>query len=259
MKIYIMSDMEGASGIHCRPYCLPTERQYAEGRRLLTADVNAAVEGALQGGATTVYVSDTHGGRDHFIVEDLHPAAIVDHNSTNGWWGELDETFDAVFMTCAHAMAGTQNAFLDHTQNSMSVYNFRLNGRAVGELGQFACLAGHFNVPVTLVTGDRATCVEAAEFFPGCATAEVKWARSRDRAVCLSPARAHDLIREAAAKAVKLTKTVKPFRVQTPIEVIWEWYRTDMADENGSRPGVERIGPRETRYIAQTPLEILNR
>ncbi len=257
MKIYIMSDMEGVSGIHCVEYVRSANRQYAEGRRMLTADINAAVEGALEGGATEVYVSDTHGGNDHFIVEDLHPAAIVDHVPPGKWWGELDDTFDGVFMTCAHAMAGTQNAFLDHTQNSTTVYNFRLNGRRVGELGQFACMAGHFGVPVVLVTGDRAACEEAREFFPGVETAEVKWARSRNRAVCLSLEKAQGLIREAAARAVKLCDKVKPFVVKTPIEVTWEWYRADFADARAAGRGVERIDPRATRLIVDSPLDIL--
>jgi len=255
MKIYIMSDMEGVSGIHCAEYVRPGNHQYTEGRRLLTADVNAAVEGALAGGADQVYVSDTHGGCDHFIIEDLHQAAIVDHNAT-GWWGELDETFDGVFMTCAHAMAGTQNAFLDHTQSSASVYNFRLNGRACGELGQFACMAGHFGVPVVLVTGDRAACEEAREFFPGVETAEVKWARSRLRAVCLSPEKGQALIRDAAARAVKLCKTVKPFKVKTPIEVVWEYFRTEFADSHAKRPGVDRIDSRAVRYTVDSQLDI---
>ena len=257
MKIYIMSDMEGASGIHCPEYVKPGTPQYPEGRRLLTADVNAAVEGALEGGATVVYASDTHGGADHFIVDQLHPEAIVDHNRPGVWWGELDETFDAVFMLCAHAMAGTPDAFLDHTQNSERVYNFRLNGRPCGELAQFACIAGHFNVPVALVTGDRAACAEARDFFPGVQTAEVKWARSRNRAVCLSPEKAHALIRSSAVRAVKLARAVKPFKVDTPIEVIWEWYRTDFADETSARRSVERIGPRSIRYIVDSPLDIL--
>ena len=251
MKIYIMSDMEGVSGIHCAEYVRPSERQYAEGRRMLTADINAAVEGALEGGATEVYVSDTHGGADHFLVEDLHPAAIVDHASAN-WWGELDDTFDGVFMTCAHAMAGTQNAFLDHTQSSTTVYNFLLNGRRVGELGQFACMVGHFGVPVVLATGDRAACEEAREFFPGVETAEVKWARSRNRAVCLSLEKAHELIRQAAARAVGLCDKVKPFVVKTPIEVTWEWHRADFADGHAARRGVERIGPRTTRLTVDS-------
>ena len=258
MKIYIMSDMEGVSGVHCVEYVSPGNHQYAEGRRMLTADINAAVEGALAGGATEIYVSDTHGGADHFIVEDLHSAAIVDHTSPGRDWGELDETFDGVFMTCAHAMAGTQNAFLDHTRSSASIYNLLINGRRVGELGEFACIAGHFGVPVVLVTGDRAACEEAREFFPGVETAEVKWARSRNRAICLSLEKAHGLIREAAERAVKLCDKLKPFVVETPIEATWEWYRADFADNHAAKRGVERIGPRATRLtIDSLPASLL--
>lgn len=258
MKIYIGTDMEGVSGIHRVEYVERGSDRYEEGRRLLTGDVNAAVEGALAAGAKEIHVCDGHGGGDHFLIEKIHPAAIVDHATGGRWWGELDESFDGLFWVGGHAMAGTPNAFLDHTQSSTSWYNYYLNGRKCGEIGQFACIAGHFGVPMLLVAGDRACCAEAADFFPGVTTVEVKYARARNTAVVMAPERAQQLIREGARKAIGLIGTVKPFVIEPPIEVKLELYRADYADGFAAHRGTERVDARCVRKVVDSALDILS-
>jgi len=57
-KVYMITDMEGVSGIYdselqVEPFQSP---RWEESRKLLTGEVNAAVEGLLAGGATDVVV-----------------------------------------------------------------------------------------------------------------------------------------------------------------------------------------------------------
>ncbi len=157
VKIYIMTDMEGVSGIAREDYTIPTNPTYQEGRRLLTADVNACIAGCFDGGATEVVARDAHWAGDNFLTEEIDPRATVDHGARGLWWGCLDRSFDAVMVVGQHAMAGTVDAFLDHTQSSKDWYEFRINGRLMGELGQCAAMAGHFGVPGVMRAGDRAS------------------------------------------------------------------------------------------------------
>ncbi|GAH84289.1 unnamed protein product, partial [marine sediment metagenome] len=121
MKIYILTDMEGISGIGRREMVMADEggQHYQYGRKCLTEDINAAVAGAFDGGATDVVVNDGHGGGRHLILEEADPRALYER-PVSGYhlMPSLDESFDGLFVVGAHAMAGTIDAFLDHTQSS---------------------------------------------------------------------------------------------------------------------------------------------
>lgn len=257
MKIYIVTDMEGISGIWSSAQTQPGTPQYEEGRKLMMADVNAAIEGALASGAAQIIVNDGHGGGPHFLLEEMHPAARYERpQGAHNYLPGLDETCSAVFLIGLHAMAGTQGAFLDHTQSG-TWFNYSLNGRLCGEIGQVGATAGPYGVPVVLVTGDDKAAEEARQFFPGAETVAVKEGLQRNLARCLQPSVARDMIREAARRAVAKVNEVKPWRLDTPIEVILETTSTEVADSLAGRPGVERIGPRTVRKIAPTALDIL--
>ena len=190
MKIYIHTDLEGISGIDTVDMVMPDRPRYQEGRELLMGDVNAAIDGAFAGGATEVSVLDSHGGSlANFIPGRLDPRARQDTKPNKKWWGILDESFAGTFFIGAHAMAGTQNGFLDHTQSSESWHDYSVNGRRMGELGQWAIVAGHWGVPMLMVSGDEAACVEARQFFLPLETAVVKRGVGRSQAV---PARHAD-------------------------------------------------------------------
>ena len=157
MKIFIITDLEGISGIGTHQQVMDTD---LETRKLLMQDTNAAIRGAFDGGATEVYVEDGHGGGGNFIMELLDPRAIYADEvecKTNAH----QKSADAIMMIGAHAMAGTQNAFLDHTQSSIAWHDFTINGRKHGEVGQAAIFAGAFGIPMIMVSGDLAACAEA--------------------------------------------------------------------------------------------------
>lgn len=183
MRIYIHTDLEGVSGIDCVEMMARDGERYRESREHLMHDLNAAIDGAFAGGADHVTVLDSHGGGGNFILEMLDPRAENDVRPNNKWWGVLDESYDGTFFIGAHAMAGTMNGFLDHTQCGTSCYSYSLNGRQMGELGQWAMVAGHLGVPMLMVAGDERACVEAHDFFQPVETANWKRGQGRNRAV----------------------------------------------------------------------------
>lgn len=258
MKIYIMTDMEGVSGIHRVEYVQRGSDRWDEGRRLLTADANAAIAGCFDGGASEVVIRDGHGGADSLLIEEIDRRAVIDHGGEGRWYGCLDESFDAVMIVGQHAMAGTLDGFLDHTQSSTSWYEFTLNGPAVGEIGQFACLAGAFDVPVVLVTGDAAATEEATKLLGPIEVVSVKEGRGRNFALCLAPRRARELIREGAARAIGRLGKVKPWKPTCPIEVVLRLNRSDYADRIAYRQGNERVDARTVRRVVDHPLKILD-
>ncbi|MFC1672377.1 M55 family metallopeptidase [Planctomycetota bacterium] len=255
MKIYIMTDMEGASGIRYQDECKTDGPMFDGARRYLMGDVNAAVAGCFDGGADEVVVN----GRV-FDISKMDPRASYE-TEVGGWHSlpSLDETFDGLMVVGGHAMAGTQGAFLDHTQSSLSWFNYSINGENYGEIGQWTAMAGHFDVPLIFVAGDQAACDEVNRQFPGAATVAVKRAMSRNKAhLTLSPERAHEVIRTGAKDAIKLTETVKPWKLEPPIEVVLEYCRSDYAENVAHHPGVERVDARTVRKIVQTAKDVMS-
>jgi D-amino peptidase len=257
VKVYMMTDLEGISGVRTMEEAQTGSVPYEGARRFLCGDVNAAVAGAFDGGADEVVVRDGHGGGFNLLLDRMDPRALYTGRGGESWCPGLNDTYDAAFFVGAHAMAGTPNAFLEHTQSSKSWLNYSVNGRSFGELGQFGAFCGSFGVPVVLVTGDEAACREAAEFFPGCEAVAVKRASGRNSAICIHPERAQEMIRAGAKRAVQRMKDVKPFVVTFPAQIVMEYMRTDFADGMAARRGVERVNPRTVRWTAANVLELL--
>jgi D-amino peptidase len=257
MKVYMMTDMEGVSGLRASDEADPGGPKYEAARAFLCGDVNAAIAGAFDGGATEVLVRDGHYQGFNFFLERMDPRALYAGRSAGAWCTGLDDTFQAGFFVGAHAMAGTPNAFIEHTMSPDSWLRYAVNGRAFGEQGQFGAICGALGIPVVFVSGDEAACAEAAEFFPNCETAAVKRAAGRNSAICLHPEKAHDLIRAAAKRAVQRANAVKPFVVQFPAEVVMEYMRTDYADGMARRRGVTRVNARTVKWTAANADELL--
>ncbi len=257
IKIYIHTDLEGVTGINTFEMIQRDGKRYRECCELLMGDVNAAVDGAFAGGAKHVTVLDSHGGGKNFIMELLDKRAEYDPKTNRMWWGKLDSSYSGTFFIGAHAMAGTINGFLDHTQNSLQWYNYIVNGRKTGELGQWAIVAGHFDVPMLMVSGDEAACVEARQFFGNIETAVTKRGIGRNRAELVDAAESRARIREAAKRAVSLIGKVKPYRVNMPMEIVLESNRADFCESRLGREGVERIDARTIRKVTNDPLGLL--
>ncbi len=220
MKVYIACDMEGATCVVSPDQTKKDGRDFEKARYLLLSDVNAAIEGALDAGATEVIVADMHDGSLILPWADLHPAARyvigVPHHGPR--FPFLDQSVHCMFLIAYHAMAETPNAVIPHTMTGEWV-EFSVNGTPVGEIEIDAALAGAVGVPVTLVTGDQSACAEARRFLGDIVTVEVKQATDPNRALCLPPAQTRELIRRAAAEAVSRADKIKPFDFGSPVTI----------------------------------------
>lgn len=235
MKIYVMADMEGMSGIYSWEQCLSAKPLFGEGRAAMTCDVNACVAGLFEGGATEVIVRDQHAGGSSLLLADADPrAAYVRGRCRGGRMPGLDGCAGLVLLGY-HAMAGTPGACLAHSFNS-NVQNMWLNGRPAGEIAIDAGMAGDAGVPCFLVTGDDAACREAQAVMPDILAVPVKRGLGPEAACLMHPAAAQTRIRERAREAVGRAGSMSPFRVPGPV-VIRQEFTTGYRPANpGQKP-----------------------
>lgn len=258
MKVYIVTDMEGVSGIVRWEQARVGTPDYQAALPLLVGEINAAIEGALSGGASEVLVNDGHDGGYNLthLYRDLDPrATYLTGTPRPQILCGLDESFDALMMVGYHPMAGTPGGNLAHTQSSRTVARCWLNGELIGEIGQMAVIAGHYHVPAVFVSGGRAATSEAKALLGLVETATVKWDQSETSAVCLSHPQACDAIRDGAERAMHLVGRAAPFVVQPPIEVRIACKRIADADAYAAR-GLRRLDPITVETTVDSALHI---
>jgi D-amino peptidase len=212
-KVYISVDMEWISGISGDDQLAPGGAEYGRSRKLMAEDLNAAIRGALEAGATDILVNDSHGGQRNLLPEDVHqPARLISHSfKRHGMMEGLDETFDAVILIGYHAKADAPRGLFAHTGSGV-LRDLQINGRSVGEGGMNAMLAGWYGVPVVMVSGDDVAVAEVKESAPAARGVVVKRAINT-RAVELMPlAQARSGIQLAAREAVASAKKQPPQR-----------------------------------------------
>ena len=252
MRVYISVDMEGIAGVVHESQTDPTTpafaAEYGRFRRLMTAEANAAVEGALAAGATRVLVNDSHWFMRNLLAEELHQAAelVSGDPKPSSMVQDIDGGFDAALFIGYHARAGTRNAILDHTYADR-IHDVRLNGKPVGELGLNAALAGVHGVPVALVSGDSAVATEAKDLLgQGVGTVIVKEAVSRHAAKSVAPAAACRMIREEVPRALKRAHV--PFTLRAPVTLEVDFAMTIHADMAELCPGATRKAGRTVAF-----------
>jgi D-amino peptidase len=257
MKVFLSSDMEGTAGIVDWEQCIGDGPQAAAGRALLLDEVNAAIEGAVDGGATEIVLNDSHAS-----MRNMPPGALAgqasyisgSHKPLYMMQG-LDASFDAVLFISYHGSVGAP-AGLSHTYNPRAVVEARINGTVTGEAGINALVAAHYGVPVVLVTGDRVACEETAELMPGVHSAVVKEHVSRLAAHSLHPSRACALIKETAQQAVASASEASPPPFERPVSLDVSVRTTDLAEAAEWVRGVDRVGPRELRFSGDDLLSV---
>lgn len=259
MKIYILTDLEGISGLYCMPMKDPGDSQYEYSIKRLMSDVNAAIDGAFAGGATSVTVWDGHSRGKNFDLSLLDSRAETDYRDKKKKpVGNLDDSYSGAFIIGAHAMAGTLNAFLDHTQDSLRWYNYYLNGEKVGEMVQWAAQLAHFGIPPLMVSGDVSACDEAKRFFNPIECIAVKEGIERNFAKPLfSDEEAYLRIRETAKNAMGLIGRAKPYKVDYPATVKIEYTRSDYCDNAARGNNVMRIDARCVTMTINNGLEVI--
>jgi D-amino peptidase len=244
-KVFMITDMEGVDGIfsseqQCIPYKSP---RWQESHKLLTGEVNAAVDGLFDGGASEVVVWDGHDSSQSLSALDINPRARLLTGEPISPTLELDSTYAAVIFIGQHAMAGAEKAVLSHSYSSEGIQNIWVNGKLVGEIGGRVMLAGAFGVPVIMLSGDTAACKELRDLVPEAECAEVKTGVSRTAGFTLAHPAACALIREKARRAIERLAEFKPYRTTGPVEVKVE-FTTRATHEFLPREGIERVNDR---------------
>ena len=251
MRVHLISDMEGVSGIVKWEQTTGGEALYEEGRRLYTQEINAAVRGAKAAGATEVVVMDCHGAGkgwtfNSLIPEDLDPdCEWVVQNEWTEYTEFLEQGCDAALFVAMHARAGIADGVMNHTVSGRAWQNLSFNGTLVGETGINAALCGHWGCPVLLVTGDEAVCGEARELLgDGLTTVAVKRGLGRFSARNIAPVRARQMIEDGTRKALSDLTAVKPYDPGRPCEIVVEFATSDETEKYRHRPDIEILDSR---------------
>ena len=258
MRIFISFDMEGVAGIVDWAQCRGPGQPYEEGRALLLGEVNAAIDGALAGGATEVVCNDSHGTMNNLNPADLHGRAayIAGRHKPLYMMQGLDASFGAVFLVGYHGSISGPSAVLSHTYNPSVISRVSLNGVECGESGINALVALGHGVPIALISGDQVALAEAEPFARGAEQVLVKGSISRFAAVGLHPEEAREKISAAAATAVRRASAITPPDITLPARLEVETQTADMAEVASWVKGVERSGTRSVRIEGDDPLEV---
>lgn len=250
MKIFVVCDLEGTAGvIDMRRQCGLEGPYYLQARRLATLELNALVEGALEGGATEIVAWDGHcnfpAGLD---VEILHPACKMVMGSGDGGPQGMDSSFDALFQLGLHAMAGTPRAVLAHSFNPY-ITLCTINDMPIGEIWANTFLAGSHGIPFVFISGDKAACLEAEALVAGLETAAVKEGLSESpvpvfkvaAAISLAPEKAREVIRNTAKRAMSRIGTIEPYRTPAPYTCRTTYVDPKYAERALAGKGVKRV------------------
>lgn len=244
-KVFMITDMEGVDGIfdtdlQCQPWVSP---RWAESQKLLTEEVNAAVDGLVEGGATDVIVWDGHDSSRSLSVLDINPKATLLTGTPISPTLELDSSYSALVFIGQHAMAGAEKGILNHSYSSVGIHNMWVNGEPVGEIGGRVMLAGYYGIPVIMLSGDVAACKELHKLVSKAECAAVKEGVSRTAGFMLPHAKACKLIHDKAQQAMRHLADYKPYKVSGPVELKVE-FTTRGAEQFPPREGVKQVDSR---------------
>jgi D-amino peptidase len=277
VKAFISFDMEGVAGIVDWSQCRGPGQPYEEGRRLLLGEVNAAIDGALAGGATEIVCNDSHGTMNNLDPAALHGQAsyVSGRHKPLYMMQGLDATADVVFMVGYHGSISGQSSVLSHTYNPSVISHVELNGTPVGESGINALVALACQTPVGLITGDQQTISEADPFLPDAERVAVKESFTRFGASNLHPEVARGLIADGAQRAVERVaarpaevweiaaapredgsapSVLRPPAISLPATLEVHMQTADMAEVASWVRGVERTGVRAVSIRGEDPL-----
>lgn len=250
MRAFILCDYEGTTST------VSWEEEETMGPEAMAGDVNAVIQGLREGKFDRFVVRDYHSKGRTIKPEELDAAATLIRGKRTPFPYGLSGGFDAMVFAGAHSKAGTAQGVMSHTMNG-DVYDVRINGRSVGEIGGYALLAGHFDVPIILVTGDQAACDEAKEVIPDVETAAVKVGLSRQCATCLHPTAARALIREKAREAARRANEIKPVKWDGPFVLEVTYKSPEDADRSLETIGGERAADLTIRLQRDSAAELL--
>jgi D-amino peptidase len=258
LKVYISADMEGVVGVVTSDHLGPAGFEYQKAREWLTAEVNAAIEAAREAGATEIVVSDSHGNGENILLDRI-PRGV---RLVRSWPRPLsmmqgiDETFDAVLFIGYHTSTTNSEGVRAHTMSSGTLTAVRLNGVEVPEATINAAIAGHFGVPVVMISGDDAIIEEARGQLGDLEGAVLKWNYGFHSAMTVTPGESVELIEEAVTAALGRLEDFDPFVLETPIEVEVSFKNYLAAEILAYLPIVDRVDSHTISFTGKDILEV---
>ncbi|MFC2079458.1 M55 family metallopeptidase [Candidatus Bipolaricaulota bacterium] len=258
MKVYISVDMEGIACATHGDHVKMEGPAYVAAQKWMTAEVNAAIEGAIEAGASEFVVADGHGLMRNLLPDELHEDALLVLGTPRPLlqMEGIDESADIAFFIGYHARAGHATGVMAHTHVGKIVYELYLNDEPITEAAFNAAVAGYFGVPVGLVAGDDALVDCVAETHPWTERVITKWAIGPLAARNLTPKASQKKIRIAAKRAVERAGEMQVVKLDAPIEFRAHFLKALQAQLVSDIPGVERFDSRSVRYTGADMVEI---
>lgn len=251
-KIYISADFEGSIGITNPHQCSPNFPEFDKARRLWIGDINAIVEGALEGGADEVVVNEAHMNMNYLDPDLLHPKAsfisgyVKDRNQMEG----LDNTFSGIIYM-GHSMAGTIDGVLAHTYMMREIIEIRFNGKPIGEFGLNSIWGAYFQVPFLLSIGDDKLASEAKNCIPEIETIIVKAGLSQYTAHCHPLKETRELIQSKTKSVVERCDSFLPQVLPSDYKMEIDFSLPEVTRLCEFIPTVERISGRTVLFSAE--------
>lgn len=258
LKIFISADMEGVVGVVSDAQIGPGGFEYERFRGFMTAEVNACIEAAREAGATEILIADAHGNGQNLLIERLPDDVMLVRSWPRpmGMMEGIDSSFDGVIFLGYHASTANERGVRAHTFSSASVTAVRLNGMSMSEASVNAAIAGHFGVPVIMVSGDNVAVAETQVIIGDVEGAVVKWAKGFHSAQTLMPEAAYRVIRDRTKAAIERIDEFEPYVLETPLrlELSLKHYRP--VELLSYLPNVERVNSHTVRFVGQDILEV---
>ena len=250
LKVYISADMEGVAGVVGREQLEPQGFEYSQFRSFMTAEVNAAVEAARDEGATEIVISDSHGSGLNLLMDALPQDIQLVRSWPRplGMMEGIDDSFCAAIFIGYHASVGNIDGIAAHTVSSKAFSSVKINGIEMSEGGMNALIAGHFGVPVVMISGDDAAVREVSDMLGPIEGAVVKWHYSHTSGRTLMPEAAQALIREKVRAGLRRRQEQKPFRIEGPLTLDLTYKKAEAAEIIAYLPNVELIDNHTVRF-----------
>lgn len=254
-KVFIVSD-HGIGSVVSDLQAVPGRAQYPMYRHLMTQEVNAAIKGALAAGATEIIVADSHAHMQNIKVEELNPVAKLVRGGPRPlcMMEGIDKSFDAVIFIGGHARTGTRYAVREHSF-SHDYLNIWMNDVLVNEFIFNSMIAGYFNVPVVLATGDEAFTHQMEEFLPDIETVTVMRGVGQG-AITIHPSKSRALIEKKTAESLKRLSSFKPVKLAPPYTLKIEFAHVHLAELVSWIPGVRLEEDRTISFTTEDFLQI---
>lgn len=260
LKVYISADMEGVAGAVTEQQLGPDGFEYERFRGFMTDEVNACIEAAREAGATEILVSDSHGNGQNLLIERLPDDVMVVRSWPRplGMMEGIDDSFDAVIFIGYHSSTDNSRGVRAHTMSSANVTGLHINGMSMSEGSINAAIAGHFGVPVVMISGDDVAIAETTEIVGDMEGAVVKYARGFHSAQTLTPAAAQQVIRERTIAALERLDEFEPYVLKGPLTVDLGLKHYRPVELLAYLPIIERLNSHTVRYVADDILEVSN-